>query len=263
MRPKHSNDQRKEPTSRQYISVPEGVELCVIGDVHEHSEQFFKAVDEIKPSWNRILVSIGDVFDKGWGIREAEKITDKLIDLKNRGCCYAIRGNHEVKLIKKNRRTEKFSEQLKWWSNQPLVLTFTFEKTRAIVNVIHAGVTPKMSDADLGHSIEVVYVRDVDEAGEMIPLTWKNIDGVDTLVKSKDGGCVWHEAYDGRLGYICSGHAAQKDGVPKFYNYSCNLDTGIYETGKLCCQWITDEGKLGKLVEVMGTPAKPELHVAY
>ena len=264
MRPKHPKDIKRNISSRQFISVPEGIQLCVVCDIHEHSEQFFSILDQINPNPERtILVVNGDIYDKGMGIREAERITDKLIELQNKNCCYAVRGNHEVKLIKKTRKTDKFSDQLKWWSNQPLCLTFTFEKTRSIINVLHAGITPKMNDGDLGHSIEIVYVRDVDvETGEMIPLIWKNIDGVETLVKSKEG-TVWHELYDGRMGYIISGHAAQKDGMPKFYNYSCNLDCGTYDTGKLVGQYITDEGKLGKLIEVIGEAAKPELHVAY
>jgi len=248
-------------TSRQYIQVPKGVSIAVMGDVHEHPEQFFAMLDAVRPQENMWLVSIGDIYDKGFGLRAAEKITDELIRLQNKGICYAVRGNHELKLIRKARKTPKFSSQLKWWSNQPLVLTFNFENRNSIT-VLHAGVTPNMTESDLGHGVEVVYVRDVDENGVMIPLVWKDIDGVSTLMKSKEGGSNWHDLYDGRFGYIVAGHAAQKDGA-KFFDYSCNLDSGVYDTGKLTAQLFNDEGKTIRIQTVEGTPFKPELNIAY
>jgi len=260
MRPKQKD--RRRSAARQFISVPEGVSIAVMGDVHEHEEQFRAMLEEIRPRDNMWIVSLGDIYDKGFGKKSAERITDELIQLQNKSICYAVRGNHEVKLIRKVRHTPKQTPQLKWWSEQPLVLTFNFH-TRNTITILHAGVTPLMTEGDFGHGVEVVYVRDVDDEGQMIPLVWKNINGVQTLVKSKEGGKNWHEIYDGRFGYIVAGHAAQKDGEAKFYNYSCNLDSGIYDSGILTTQIFNDEGKGNRLVTVKGTPFKPELNVDY
>ena len=162
----------------------------------------------------------------------------------------------------KAKGTDKMTPQLKWWKNRPLSITFNF-KSGSIVTVLHAGVTPKMTKEDIERNIEVLYVRDVDVDGKMIPLIWKDIDGVKTLIKSKEGGESWHNKYLGQFGYIASGHAAQKDGIAKFYKYSCNLDSGVYETGILTAQVFDENGNLGKLITVEGPAAKPDIHVAY
>jgi len=260
MKPKRKY--KRKVTSRQFVSVPEGVSVAVMGDVHEHEEQFLAMLNEIRPREDMWLVSLGDIYDKGFGIKSAERMTDELMRLQEKGVCCAVRGNHEVKLIRKARKTPKQTPQLKWWANQPLAITFNFAN-RTTVTALHAGVTPLMTESDLGHGVEVVYIRDVDEEGQMIPLVWKNINGVQTLVKSKEGGSVWHDVYDGRFGYIVSGHAAQRDGEAKLFNYSSNLDSGVYDTGILTAQIFNDEGKSTKLVTVKGTAFKPELNINY
>lgn len=247
----------KKFSSYQTVEVPSGVSLCVFGDVHEHKEQFDKLINEYKPSQTRWLVSVGDIYDKGFGEKEADRITDTLMELQKEGICFAVRGNHELKQIKRNK--EHLSKQLKWWRDQPLVLSFEFERGKKLT-VVHAGVSPKMTADHLGNDIEVCYVRDVDESGKMIPLTWAYKDGVKTLIKARPGGKSWHELYDGRFGYIAAGHNAQKDGAAKFFDYSCNLDSAVYETGILTGQVFNSSGNLEELITVTGKAASPELN---
>jgi predicted MPP superfamily phosphohydrolase len=247
-------------SAHERIQVPPDTSICFVGDIHEHSEQFFKLLDKYKPGPKKWLVSVGDVWDKGYGRKAAEDITDELAHLQKDGIGWAIRGNHEIKLIKKTRKSDdKLSKQLKWWAKQPLVITFEFPRG-ALVTTLHAGVTPKMTMVSLKTDIEVVYVRDVDENGKMIPLIWKvNEEGEKILVKSKEGGKSWHELYDGRFGYIVSGHVAQKDGTPSFYNHSANIDTGVYESGILTGQVFDSNGRRSELIQVEGTPFKPNI----
>lgn len=241
------------------IKVPKGVQLAFITDAHEHSEQFFKLLEIINPSEKMWLICAGDNFDKGFGINHAETMTDKLIELYEKGICFAVPGNHEKKLIKKNKKN--LSKQLQWWAKRPLSLIFDFHNGSR-VTCVHAGVTPKMTFEDLESNSEVCYVRDVDEVG-MIPLVWKEENGKKVLVKKREGGISWHELYTGKFGYIVSGHAAIKEGMPKFYNFSCNIDSACYETGILSCQIFTEDGKLGQLIQVSGKAAKPELNIKY
>jgi predicted phosphodiesterase len=241
------------------IEVPYGTKIAVFGDVHEHSEQFQKMLAEIQPSRKMWVVSVGDIYDKGFGIKTAEAITEELMSLRNRGIGWAVSGNHEIKHIKKAKKNS--TDALAWWRQQPLALSFQFESS-ARVTVVHAGVTPRHTWEDLKRDIEIVYVRDIDDDGKMIPLIWKDIDGVSTLVKSKTGGNAWHQKYDGRFGYIVSGHAAQKDGEAKFYKFSCNLDSAVYETGILTAQIFEEDGSLGKIIRVKGVAKKPELNIA-
>ncbi len=205
------------------------------------------------------LISAGDVYSKGFGKKEAEKITDKLIELSNKNMCFAVKANHELSEIRKNKKN--LSPQLQWWKERPLSYTFEFHNG-SLVTVVHAGVTPSMTWDDLENNSEVCYVRDVDAQG-MIPLKWITEDDKKVLIKSREGGKPWHEVYDGRFGYIVSGHAAIKTGIPKFYNFSCNIDSACYETGILSCQIFTEDGKLGELIQVSGMAAKPDLNIKY
>lgn len=252
---------RKKFHAYEVISVPEGTSICVVGDVHEHPEQYYKILEQWKPATSRWLVSLGDIYDKGFGVSAAETVTDNLKDLQKDGICWAVRGNHELKALKKFRK-KTLSPQLEWWKQQPLVISFDFSRGRR-VTVLHAGVTPNMRAQDLGPDIEVVYVRDVDAAGKMIPLVWKVENGEKILVKSRPGGKSWHELYDGRFGYIISGHAGQHDGEPKYYNFSCNIDTAVYDTGILTAQIIDQNGNLGEKLTANGVARNPELNIRY
>jgi hypothetical protein len=239
------------------VEVPLGTTICVIGDIHEHKEQFESILDKFKPSTNRWVVSVGDVYDKGFGPNIGNEITRELIKLNNSNIGFAVKGNHELKLIKKNKNN--LSEELKWWAKLPLSITFKFPRG-SVLTVLHAGILPSWTVDDLGRNIELCYVRDVDtESGKMIPLVWINEGNVKKLVKQHEGGVNWHELYDGRFGYIIAGHAAQKDGQPKFFNYSANIDVGVYDTGLLCGQVVDEYGKLGETIIVSGPAAKPDI----
>lgn len=240
------------------IKVPKGVRLAIVGDVHEHSEQFFKLIDEVGPAENMWFISVGDCIDKGFGEEEFNKITNKLIELHEKSIGFAVKGNHEIKAIRKNKKN--LSKQLLWWKSCPLSLTFEFYNG-SLITVVHAGVTPKTTWQDLQDNTEVCYVRDIDENDIMIPLKWIDQNGEKILIKSKDNGIIWHNLYFGKFGYIVSGHSPQYDGIPKFYNYSCNLDSCIYETGILSCQILTENGKLGELIQIPGKAAKPNVNI--
>lgn len=242
------------------IQVPSNTKVAFIGDVHEHPEQFQKMVKEINPSKRMWIVSCGDFFDKGFGIKTAESMTDELRSFQKRGFGFAVRGNHELKIIRKNKKN--LSEALVWWKKQPLALSFQFQ-SGSRVTVVHAGITPRHNWSNIKKDVEVCYVRDVDDDGKMIPLVWKDIDGTKTKTLVKEGGETWHNKYDGRFGYIVSGHSAQEDGEAKFYNYSCNLDSCVYNTGILTAQIFNEDGNRDKLIRVNGAAKKPKLNVAY
>ena len=240
------------------INVPKDTQIVVIGDIHEHPEQFFKILDIIKPSEKTWLVSLGDVVDKGYGNNAFVAITDKLIELDSLGFCFAIRGNHEQKHIKKNRNN--LSPQLIWWQTKPLSLTFEFH-TGTMLTCVHAGVTPSMTWEDLQSNTEVLYIRDLNKNERMIQLIWKEINGIKTLVPAEPNGKSWHLFYSGQFGYIASGHDAQYDGLAKYYDFSCNLDSAVFDTGILTGQIFTSEGKLGETITVTGTAFKPKLNI--
>lgn len=241
------------------IQVPNGTQLAFISDIHAHPEQFFKILDKIQPSEKMWLISGSDLIDKGFGEKAENLIIDKVIELTESGICYSVLANHELKCIKKNRKELNPSTQLKWMRSLPLCLSFEFYNNSR-VTMVHAGIRPNMTWESLETDIEVCYIRDLDEDNKMIPLIWKDINGAKTLVPAKEGGKCWHLGYDGRFGFVVSGHASQKDAIPKFYNYSLNIDCAVFETGILSAQIFTTEGKLGELIQVFGTPFHPKLN---
>lgn len=231
------------------VEINANSEIAVIGDIHEQTAQWEEMLVKIQPSSNRPIVLLGDIYDKGDGRHIAEAITDQAIELQKQGCLYAVRGNHEAKHIQKERKN--LSPQLLWWKQQPLSITFRFPNG-SMVTCLHAGITPHHTTFDsIGSHSEVLYVRNIDQEGRMIRLKWVEEGGEKKLVEEKPNGISWHQLYDGRFGYIASGHQQQLDGEPKFYNYSCNLDTACYITGILTCQIFDQSGRRG-LIQVKG-----------
>lgn len=220
------------------ILVPKNTKIAIIGDIHGHVEQFKKIVEFIKPSKEMWFVSVGDILDKGFGKEAENSIIDTVKYFADNGYGFVVRGNHELKNIKRAKANKSMTSQLYWLDAQPLALSFLFEN-RSRVTIVHGGVKPSHTWDDLNHDIEISYVRKIDEHGEMIKLEWFG----DELRPSKAGGVAWHEVYDGRFGYIVAGHEPLKDGKPKFYNYSANIDTACYCTGIMTCQIMSDKGR--------------------
>jgi hypothetical protein len=163
-----------------------------------------------------------------------------------------IRGNHEQKRINRG----QISPGIEWFARRQLALMFLFYNQTKLT-IVHGGVTPYHTYQDLRNNVETLYIRTLDEGGSFIPLTWKEIDGCRKLVAVKEGK-PWHEHYDGRFGYIISGHDSQEDGEPKFYAHSCNIDTKCYRTGILTAITYGERGR-ERLIRIEDEPADPEL----
>lgn len=227
------------------IPVPANTKLYCVGDIHEHKEQFNKLIEKVKPNENRWIVSVGDVYDKGFGTKAAEEISETLKYYQEQGCGWVVQGNHEKKHLKSKYKEDNV---LSWWKKQPIALSFVFQNGYRIT-ALHAGVEPSMTWEDLKYNSGICYIRDLDENGKFIQLHWIIEDGVRKLVPRKKNGVNWHETYSGKpFSYICAGHQTQKDGIAKFYTNSCNLDSCVYETGKLSCGVFGENGKEGLIV---------------
>jgi hypothetical protein len=223
------------------ISLTNTTKLLVIGDVHEHPEQFNKVIDYLDRSSNTILVSVGDIFDKGFGENVGYEILNKIRDLHNQNKAYLVKGNHELKKIRLAKRNNEFNQSLEWLDRQPISLQFNFTSGN-LVTILHAGILQSHSLEDLKNDISISYIRTIGNDGKMIPMVKKEVDGVFKFVE-RSVGKSWHELYDGRFGYIIAGHDPQEDGIPKFYNYSANIDTCVFKTGLLTGLIYSSKGK--------------------
>ena len=211
------------------IPMQEDEKIVPIGDMHEQTECFYSLMADLaaEPKLKTSFVSVGDLFDKGKGASFAEEILEFI---RNQEEFYIIKGNHEIKKIKHYRRINSPLE--KFLSNLPNALSIVWPNGFRLT-CVHAGITPRHTWEDLKYNSEICYVRSVNDKGEMIPLIWIEKDGVKTLEPKDPNGKSWHELYDGRFGYVVSGHDQQNDGIPKFYQHSCNIDSAAYKTGIL------------------------------
>lgn len=208
-----------------------GAKVTVVGDIYECKKLFYSMLKRIQPSANNLFVSVGNIYMKN--SKRGDEIVDKIKQIG-----YTVRGNNEEKLLRKARKTNtKISDQLKWMGEQPLSIMFRFiNGTR--LTVLNGGVKPGHTWLDLKNNTDLLYISTLDENKEPIPLRW-----VDEILKPIKEGKVWHEYYDGRFGYIASGHDPQTDGIPQFYAYSCNLNTSCYTTGILSAQTFSENGR--------------------
>ena len=238
------------------VKVPQGIKIAVIGDVHGHEPHFDAMLEKISPSKDKMFfVSVGDIYHKGFGLKAAESITNKMRALSEGGMGFIVQGNHELQEFRKAKKSSiKLSEQLAWLKSQPLAISFVFHnQTR--VTVLHGGVTPVHTWEDLKHNTEIAYIRTVNVNGQYIRLE-RCVDGYgNETIKPAESGALWHDVYDGRFGYIASGHNAQHDGKAKSFKYSCNVDSAVYNTGILTSQVFSSNG-------LDGDPIKIELDAA-
>jgi len=234
------------------IKLKKNTVLGVVGDIHEHDAQFNEILERFKPSEDRILVSVGNIYDNGFGIKIAESVTNQLKGLHEQGISHTVLGNHDYRHIRRGTRSGNgLSPELTWLDDQPWSISFKFPNGKSVL-VLHGGVTPKHKWSDLNNS-DIMYVCTVDKDGEYIPMKRKTINGKIVLVAEREGP-NWHEVYDGRFGYICAGHHVQKDGIPKYFPYSCNIDTACYHTGTLTLQKFDQKG-LGDKIFAYGIPS--------
>lgn len=232
------------------INLENNMKVAVIGDIHEAEEQFDRMVELLNPSEKMLLVSVGDIYDKGSGRKHAESIGAKIKDIVEVGYGYMIKGNHEVKHLKRAIHNPDLATDILWWiKDLPFAVSFLWPNNYRLT-VVHGGITPHHTWDDLGKNSELAYVRRVCKDGKHVKFRWVTENG-EAKIKFDKPGRIWHEVYDGRFGYIASGHEPNYDGKPKFYKHSCNLDTAVFETGILTGQIFGENGREG-LVQIQG-----------
>lgn len=224
------------------IKLAADVKILAVSDIHEHSVQFFELINQFEFSDKLKLVVCGDLIDKGFGFKAFESITTKIKELSDAGFAYVIKGNHELKRIKKSKNKENFHPLLQWLDKQPISLSFLYPNGQRYT-CVHAGITPDMKFSELNTDLNVCYVRYLDTGTyKHVPAKKIEIDGKVQYVPAKEPVVNWHDIYDGRFGYIISGHQSNASG-PHFYNYSCDIDSAVFKTGKLTGVLFNQNGK--------------------
>lgn len=231
------------------VNLKTNQELICTSDIHEHPDQFFELLDKHKPSNDLIYVFLGDLKDKGHGEDAFVKIATKIKDLVNLGQAFFLKGNHELKAIKKNRKNIDNNSIYYWIDLQPIAISFLYPN-QARYTCVHAGITPKMTWDTISRDINVCYTRVLDKNGNHVHMI-KN-PKTESWEPSVKDVTEWHNVYDGRFGYVVSGHNYNQNN-PTFYNYSCNIDSGVFNTGILSAVIFNQNGKK-EVIKIIGEP---------
>jgi hypothetical protein len=231
------------------LNLKTNQELLGVSDIHEHPDHFFELLDRYKPSNDLIYVIIGDIKDKGHGEEAFLKIALKIKELVNLGHAFFVKGNHELKAIKKNRKTIDNNSIYYWIDLQPIAISFLYPN-QARYTFVHAGITPKMTWDTISKDINVCYTRVLDKYGNHVHMI-RNAR-TETWEPAIKDVTEWHDVYDGRFGYVVSGHNCSAKN-PTFYNYSCNIDSGVFNTGILSAVTFNQAGKK-EIIQIKGEP---------
>jgi hypothetical protein len=210
----------------QTIKLLNNSELFIIGDINNNKILFDQLIEQADICSTRFLVSIGNIYSK---IQTSESIIRKICALQEQGLAYMIRGSNEQRhLLKKG----KFTKELEWCSKLPLILSFIFSNQNRIT-VVHGGISSNQNWNNIDSNSEIMYIKNLNSFGKPIP----------------GDGIPWYELYDGRFGYIISGHTPNKDGKIKYNKHSCNINTDCSNTGILSGQIIKD-GIMNNVISV-------------
>ncbi len=210
------------------LSLNKECQILALTDIHEHPKQFKKMLEMWEPSPNKIIVITGDMIDKGFGYEAFTEICTLAQDLSSKGWLYFTKGNHELKALRKAKKKGELDSCMAWVNRQPISLSLYYPNGQRYT-FVHAGITPKMEEKDLDSNLDVCYCRGVDSDGKHVESRLQE-NGKYKFVREATS---WHEVYDGRFGYVVSGHQPILTGKPKFYEHSCNIDTACFRTGIL------------------------------
>ncbi len=205
--------------------------VIVYGDLHGCLDEFEILRQELKITKEDIEVSVGDILNKG------PYLADKMIAYMQEHSIKAVIGNNEAKAMKQYEKYlqsgEEYLKTLRpfevatvlsmqdkeysYLKSLPYYLKFEN------ITILHGGLTPDMKlskNMDMVAKKEITLVRYLNKKLEPIP--WSDEDN-----RYK----FWSELYDGREGFIVSGHHPFPK--PKVEKYALDIDTGCVYGGRL------------------------------
>ena len=203
------------------VDILNNGKLIVFGNINGQAQLFKKklgllgSLDSLLR--DNYICFVGNASSVDYTIEDIS-IYKKIIDLQKSGKVFFVRGVNELAHIRKARERREITDLVLWMEKQPLVVGFSFNSTNS-VTVLHGGIKPNSSWYNISNDIDSYFVNDI-------------LSDKEAEVSSKS----WHHYYDGRFGYVVSGGSSDSDGLPKYYSYSCNINTRPEKTGRLCVQ---------------------------
>lgn len=200
--------------------------IAIIGDIHSCSKELSLLLEKIQPGKDDILISLGDIVDKGPDPLGSIRL---LMDHN----AVLVRGNHEDPYIRyhqkglsiadvdaknvKDERKEQWrilqgTAEMAWVANNASLYT-EVEVLGQLFTFTHAGIVPYIDIYNpkkwhIGEAIRVRYL-DADTKGfvRMVKIDKdKYPDEVASWKPEHDNVIEWQKEYDGRYGIVVHGH---------------------------------------------------------
>lgn len=207
------------------IDLDPRARLIVIGDIHGCYEELVELLGRVDPQGGDVVVSVGDVVQKG-------PAAARCLDLWRERRYLAVRGNNEIKLLanvrpvlrffaRENRDVLRRLDLLGYIASWPLVI----DVPRPAIAVVHGGFLPHMrvsaDDVEKGRDVvpELRWIRKKD--GEWKPAPKE---------KRKKDDALWSEKWRGER-FVVYGHTPVRE--PRFDRRALGLDTGCVYGGAL------------------------------
>ncbi|MDJ0556966.1 MAG: metallophosphoesterase family protein [Microcoleaceae cyanobacterium MO_207.B10] len=207
--------------------------ILAIGDIHGHSGAFDALIAAVKPKLEDIIVTLGDYVDRG---PDSKGVINRLIALHETGQLVALRGNHELMML----RSRDFPEQheSRWQKLGGKATLASYSKS---------GKSPKIKyiPDEHWHFIENICV-DWWESDEHF-FVHAGVAPHLSLTEQSEYELFW-EKFNNPMPH-CSGktmvcgHTSQKNGKPLNIGHAICIDTRVYDQGWLSCLDIAS-GKL-------------------
>jgi serine/threonine protein phosphatase 1 len=173
--------------------------VYVIGDVHGCREELDRLLSELNPSWDDLVVFVGDLVKKG---PDSRGVIDLVRSSPN---MFSVRGNNEEELLTgENGCPDLTRDDIDWIASLPVVISWDG------VVVTHAGIDPRKPPVDYT-------VEDLQTVRSLAP----------------EGGYTrpfWFDSYEGPP-RIFFGHTVLED--PVVGPHTVGLDTGCVYGGAL------------------------------
>lgn len=221
-------------TLLQRVPAPPGARLIFVGDIHGCYDELVALLDRVAPSRNDVVVSVGDIVNKG-------PAPAKCRELWRSNGVLAVQGNNELRMLgyahpllrffaSENRDVLRRGDLVRWVDSWPLVLDFPDVALAAV----HGGFLPQMNVAE----------DDVARhAGEIAELRWIRRKGGEWISvpkdKKKKDDVLWADKWKGER-FVIYGHTPVRE--PKISRFAIGLDTGcVY--GRALSAAIFEDGR--------------------
>jgi serine/threonine protein phosphatase 1 len=198
-----------------------------IGDIHGCLRALDSLLEQVKPSRDDLVVTLGDYVDRG---PDSKGVLDRLIDLRARTQLVSLRGNHDLMMLAAREDQEHFDEWLICGGKQAIESYRTNSDWRTFAQDIsdrhwhfleddcvayHENKTHFFVHANVRSHLSIA------EQPEYM-LYWESLNGSD-----------WQPHESGKT-MIC-GHTAQRSGRPLLLDRAICIDTWVYGSGWLTC----------------------------